>query len=566
MANEIFKPESKSIKEIFGNANSFYQMPDYQRPYSWEDEHIEQLWDDIFNAFSNNKEDPEIDLNYFLGSIILIPKDEAYDVVDGQQRLTTLTIFFCVLRDLYSHLKNINMVKNSIKAFVEEKQRLKLTTQLSRQNEFENMILHQIQWPEKFTKQDKREKKYLNTALIFREKLRLLRDGDLDAFIDYLFYKVRLITITCSTDTFAIKLFQVLNTRGMDLSPSDLIKSFLLSHLPCDAHQQFMTTWQEIEILSKFIEEPLTDLFTYYEYYLLASNPKKSLYEELSSQFEKMIKDGRNSNHIIFAFKRFVEGYREIYNSRSKDIYSLHYLKHQIYWKSILSTAKYLDYKEFDTLTNLVMKYYYMYWIAGFTSATIKQTSFNIIGQIKEKKSINFIEKELNNKINEDKTLNRFIESLKVDTYGESWLKPLLIIIEYNQVDDSNLMNFISIDKKIHIEHILPQKNREIKYWQNLYSDKESGYYLNKISNLTLLSGSKNIQASYNPFPQKTYIYDGRGTDGITGFRITQKVKDDFKDWNKEAIKARHKWMICEIEKIFQKDLTSIRTLSSTED
>jgi uncharacterized protein with ParB-like and HNH nuclease domain len=122
---EIFKPESKTIKEIFGDAMSFYKMPDYQRPYSWEDEQVEQLWDDIYTAFKNNIDDSTIDENYFLGSIIIIPKGNEFDVVDGQQRLTTLTILFCVVRDLFSNVQSIKLIKNSIIDFVEEKQRLK---------------------------------------------------------------------------------------------------------------------------------------------------------------------------------------------------------------------------------------------------------------------------------------------------------------------------------------------------------------------------------------------------------------------------------------------------------
>jgi uncharacterized protein with ParB-like and HNH nuclease domain len=113
------------------------------------------------------------------------------------------------------------------------------------QNEFENSIINKISWPEKFVKKDKKKYKYMNTALILKEKIEPLQESELDSFIQYLFNKVRMITISCSNDSFAIKLFQVLNTRGMDLSPSDLIKSFLLSKLDADKHDQFMATWRD---------------------------------------------------------------------------------------------------------------------------------------------------------------------------------------------------------------------------------------------------------------------------------------------------------------------------------
>ena len=104
---EPFKPLSLSIGELFGNKDALYKIPQYQRPYKWEDEQVDKLWDDIYDAFENRED------NYFLGSIITAkPRDNeksAYvDVVDGQQRLTTLMILFCVIRDLFPEINKEN--------------------------------------------------------------------------------------------------------------------------------------------------------------------------------------------------------------------------------------------------------------------------------------------------------------------------------------------------------------------------------------------------------------------------------------------------------------------------
>ncbi|WP_415793663.1 DUF262 domain-containing protein, partial [Flavobacterium saliperosum] len=145
---EPFKPLSLSIKELFGNADSLYKIPVYQRPYKWESEQVEQLWDDIIEAFDNEEE------NYFLGSIITAkPRDNersAYvDVVDGQQRLTTLMIMFCVIRDLFPkineefddpHLVGIDEIKASI-SLHGKSDRLKLYTHAQHNSDFEKYIL-----------------------------------------------------------------------------------------------------------------------------------------------------------------------------------------------------------------------------------------------------------------------------------------------------------------------------------------------------------------------------------------------------------------------------------------
>src|SRR5664280_1499964 len=96
---DMFNPLSLTINQLFCNADAFYQIPQYQRPYKWEEEQIEKLWDDIYTAFENE------DSNYFLGSIITakdsFSSSKYLDVVDGQQRLTTLMILFCSIRDIY---------------------------------------------------------------------------------------------------------------------------------------------------------------------------------------------------------------------------------------------------------------------------------------------------------------------------------------------------------------------------------------------------------------------------------------------------------------------------------
>ncbi|HGO5824618.1 TPA: DUF262 domain-containing protein, partial [Mannheimia haemolytica] len=105
MSNFNFNPEVQPLEEIFGKSE--YHIPSYQRPYSWKKDQVEQLWYDLISSYNSSLEDESNndEENYFLGSIVLVQKSKKnnklfYDVVDGQQRLTTLTILFCALRDM----------------------------------------------------------------------------------------------------------------------------------------------------------------------------------------------------------------------------------------------------------------------------------------------------------------------------------------------------------------------------------------------------------------------------------------------------------------------------------
>lgn len=283
---EPFKPLSLSIRELFGNADALYKIPQYQRPYKWEDDQVYKLWEDVFEAFESGEN------NYFLGSIITAkPRDNeksAYvDVVDGQQRLTTLMIMFCVIRDIYPKINSdvsednpfavdMDTIQSSISLHGKAK-RLKLFTHRQHQSDFEELILNgsikELSKPYKYQVRTDEEPKYkfINTAVILREKFTELGKEQSGELIDFLFNQVKIIRIDCKNREFAIKLFQVLNDRGMDLTAADLIKSFLLEKLyvrykdDSDTskikEEQFIADWREMEQTIKNCDLNLNELF-----------------------------------------------------------------------------------------------------------------------------------------------------------------------------------------------------------------------------------------------------------------------------------------------------------------
>ncbi len=581
-----FKPLSLSIKELFTNADSKYKIPQYQRPYKWEGDQVFQLWDDIYEAYENQEK------NYFLGSIITAkPRDNEnssyVDVVDGQQRLTTLTILLCVVRDLFPNL-NANsvkedavkpmMIQHSISEFGQN-ERLKLNTHAQHQSDFERLILkgdtETLKKPYKYQIRTDEEPKYkfINTAVIFREKLQEIDEEQAGEFINFLFNQVQIIRIDCSDRQFAIKLFQVLNDRGMDLSAADLIKSFLLEKLynkhKEDAdisklkEERFIADWREMEQTVKKCDINMNDLFIIYEYYLLASNPKKSLYDELQDIFEN-----KDPNEVIEDIKAFANTYlNEILEKEDKILYSFRYIRWSMYWKCIAMTAIHTSYPHYKEVLSELRRFYYLYWIGGKTLSQIKQTSFNLIKWIKEKKNITYIKEELAKKLETDQILDLVVRNLTSERIAtEPWVKPLLLMMEYNVTDDSKL-SFIPLSKDVHLEHILPVKFEKFEEW-NHFTPEVASQWLNSAGNLTLLGGAKNIEASNNPFNIKMGVYKGKGkyeskNDKITAFLITQSIVQDYeketynKQWNLDAIHNRWKWFFTETEELLNINLSN---------
>jgi uncharacterized protein with ParB-like and HNH nuclease domain len=558
---DIFKPDNKTIEQIFGDTEAFYNMPIYQRPYAWDKERVEQLWYDILEAYKNNLQDKEIDKNYFLGSVVVVDKDKYQDVVDGQQRLTTLTILFCTLRDMQlfnDEDDEYYLIQESIAK--RNKKRLTLTTHANNQALFEETIINGIDFDK--SKKELKENRFLQTAYYFKNlisKAQYLKSEDyiedFKDFINYLFNKTTMIKVVCYDENFAIKLFSVLNDRGLDLTPADIIKAYLMEPLVNDAVKlnSFIEVWKQIESIVNYTDEKIEGILNLYLYYLIAQNPKKSLQDELKKEFK-----GKDSQKIILDIKKFAQNYSDIINNKSDRFISmLRYLPHNVYWKSILTTAKHIEYNDFDELKELITKYFYQSWIAGGTSNRIKQTAFNILKKVKNNESIENIKDIIVENLQRYDNYENFLESEYV--FWERWLKPLLLAIEYARWDK---LDFIPIDRNLQIEHILPQSwdkekswNGEFLNWKDKFSEEEAENLVNSLGNLTLLTGKKNIEASNCNFDKKQEIYkgnSGKGFDGKISFEITKEIIDKYEDWTPETISKRYEKLLKEIKEIFK--------------
>ena len=551
MSLDVFKPENLSIEQVFGNADSFYQMPEYQRPYSWDKERVEQLWFDLVEAYKNYVEDPAVDSNYFLGSLVVVKNGQGYDVIDGQQRMTTLTILFCVLRDLDKlNLPDtrMNKIKHSIKDLLGGKERLKLTTQLNNQALFETSVINKIDFQASKAKIE--ENRFLQTAFYFKNLIEESQNSksyyyidDLSGFIKYIFEQTTLIRVVCYDESFAIKLFTVLNDRGLDLASSDIIKAYLLQKLSEDKRSSFVEVWKRVETICKQAGESLQMVLSLYLYYLKSGNPKKNLHEELKLELKS-----KEPIETILFIEEFAKNLSEInYDYQDKDISKLRYLPQSIYWKTILLAAKQVNYPFYHELKNLLVRYYYQSWIADGTSNRIKQTSFNILRMVKEGRSILDVKKEIMGNLN---IYENYLLSLdRNNIYSFKWHKPLLLAVEYYQQDN---YQFIEINKDLHTEHILPKewKNNDLN-WKDVFSDDDARKYLNSLGNLTLLSGPKNIRASNRDYLNKKEIYNGKGLDGKSSFEITKKIMEDSpNEWNVAEIVKRKNWLINQVKEI----------------
>ncbi len=580
---ELFTATPLPIKKLFGDSDSYYQIPKYQRPYQWVDTQLVALWSDIEDAFY---EDP--DKAYFLGPIITTdPKENEYhqDVVDGQQRITTLMILFCVIRDLYPTVNkdnehtNVIQIEDVVDCISKKAQRLRFLTQSVDQRNFMECILNENSTkPHKkpdtkcLAKDQDPKFKFINSAYFFKEKLNELNES-LDDFINFLFNKVVVIVINCDNVSSAIKLFQVINTRGLDLTHADLTKSFLLERITNDRNiephniilneAQFQSDWNTIV---EHIKQPendihMDDLLSIYQYYSQAKEHGKTLYTKLEKFFkyqfnpesDERLDSPQTPNDAIAEIRSFSEYYLELCNeNKNKEIFSLRYTPWSMLWKSILLTAIYTNYEHIDELRKELRKFYYLHWIAGKNLSHVKSPSFKIIRQIKKNVSIKdmFEDAYKDSKYNEENLINEVSKKLQAtDIASERWCKQLLLLIEYATKEEDS-QYYIKLDNSIHLEHVIPIKSHD--GWEHI-TDEVRDKYLNSAGNLTLLKGKKNSAASNKPFREKMEFYEGSEDTKITSFNISRDILDVYRNgqkWDETAMKDRKEWFIKEVGKV----------------
>lgn len=254
---------------------------------------------------------------------------------------------------------------------------------------------------------------------------------------------------------------------------------------------------------------------------------------------------------------KFAEKIKEVYTSKNHVVFSLLYLPWKFYIITILTSALYVDYPNKNELLKKIRRFYYLAFISGKTLNGIKQTSFNIIAKIVNKEKIEEISLKMDEYIQKEKLITLTYEAINSENvYGERWLKPLLMSIDYylNEID-----YFIPIDKKINVDHILPIAFSEEKNKSWDYIDaEEAKKVINTIGNMALLSETKNKSALNKGFNVKINIYQGldeKGnlyTDedgnksklkGFTNFTTTAKIVTDYlashKMWDITTINDR---------------------------
>lgn len=499
------------------NSNEYYNIPDYQRPYSWNPEQVDILLSDLLEDYQGQNAN-----HYFCGSVVLLKptdQDSRYDIIDGQQRLTTFILLLAVLKYMYADKMskaNQSQIQDSIWGRYGEGNRikLKLMPDKAKYTDFDKTLQSLVR-DEKNTSNEiiqdfktVQKDKYWQSANAIKEYLLAedeFKNIDINAFVTYLFEKIDFVVILVDGLDNAMKIFNVLNDRGLALKPSDILKSSLMAAIESDEQRTlFYEAWKRIYAKLNDDNE-LDKVLNYYTFYTITENPDQRYDKILISKF-------RHSNMVdkISEIERFADIYRQVVKEDNVRIHLLKYFKWN-YCLPMAVIAKYVNYPKFNELLDILIAYYFQHLIAGHTLTKVKQTSFQIMKAIKNNKPLEDIKVMCKNNLDKDKTTELFKANLEGAVDTKKWIKPLLLMLEYNKYEEGR-GRFIEINTKLHLEHILPQtieeKDGTPTPWCKDFETKEKHEkFLRRLGNLTLLSLKKNEEIKNHDFSVKKEAY-----------------------------------------------------------
>lgn len=557
----------KSVRDLFQDNKTDFLIPDYQRPYAWGKEECGTLWEDIFEfaipdadatKFRSDKDE------YFLGPIVTFQNAaKQLEIIDGQQRLTTLMLLLRAFYDYFTSMQDQNSIqtREAIGKCIwktdefgnPDKQTLKINSEVATDNdkdEFLSILRTGIT-------SDKQRSRYAENFRFFQQKIQEFL-SKFPAYFSYLPIRILnnciLLPIEAESQDTALRIFSTLNDRGLPLSDSDIFKAQFYKYYSVKGKKdEFIEQWKKLEELCGQIFHPkkgtpLDEIFTRYMYFVRAKRGIKNtttealrkFYEQNGYSLLKEEQSFEDLQNLADFWNDVANQDRERFSERVlRRLFVLNYAPNGM-WTYFVSVY-YMQHKDTDFLTDDCPFYEFLDRMTAFIWAysiyrpgvnslrtPLYQEMINIVGNSPvEFKDFKFNEDELRNLLN------------AYDFYNQRPVtKSMLAWWAFN--DESQ--ELLNIDTPFDIEHIYARKRADVEPLANRRS-------VELLGNKSLLEKRINIRAADYKFTDKKKYYTGFSTtQGIekpgTMIIELQKMANEGADFSEQDIEGRHSQII----------------------
>ncbi len=513
----------KSISKLFSEMqNKKFIIPDFQRPYKWNVEKCETLWNDIENFTVT---DAKAGADYFLGTIVsYINDDKNQEIIDGQQRITS---FFLLLRAFFRKLEDMPQddqvigLKNKVAPCIWDTDRFsgKVVDPSSIHimslvaTEEDNDTFHKI-----LNSGESSELATDNYSVNYRF---FKKQCDEYATMNPMQWKELCVTILtqciilpieCDTPETALTIFSTLNDRGLPLADSDIFKAQIYRNLDTEEkRKEFTNTWKELTQICKQAHASIDDIFRYYTHVLRARNNDKSkevglrkFYHGTDQKYTRLKEVTLITEIMDLAnFWRYinigVEPEEEvdyfISDEARKYLHCLTCYPNE-FWKYATSVffIKNINSTTFDADFCRMLKKLVAFLFAKFIDAPS-------VNAIKDDIYASCISLHNNNELQLRISLNEDLIHQQIEGHSSSRLaRALLLLDAYLNTNQASL-----IPDTFDIEHIFPKKWQDSNY--NGWEAKDAALYLDRFGNKVVFEKKLNIQAGNGYFGIKKKKY-----------------------------------------------------------
>ncbi len=557
MSGQRIETEKVTINKLF--TDYWFRVPEYQRSYVWGKDQLDDLLDDLRFACEHNREK-----EYFLGSIVLQKRQEqhgqvsypCYDVLDGQQRLTTLFLLMAVMRDV---AKDRNLQQNAAtKIFQEEDpfanqpERIRIEFLIrDGVGEFINELIKPLEG----TQDKKRLEEYAarsnvslsnmaSAILYLHQCLQDFSEGELRQFAIFLFNQVIVIYVASESMEDAFRLFTILNDRGIPLSNSDILKSLNIGALPERQRAYRAREWEQWE--AEFGRDGFDRFLGYIRTIIIKDKPRESLLEAFERLYkEKKLEQGEKTFRLL---QEYYSHFQLLFWSEEKIIAEDYKLRNLLKIMQLgLGATDWLPllmffYERFraENLLFFMQKLESKVsadWILRRSHTKRLVNLFNILKAIERSPDSASLLQEQDIF---DYSREEVKQALEQPLYAEPYARYIMLKIEYILQDHSNPFPTF---QQISIEHILPQNPREESTWLQWFSEEERHFWAHRLANLVLLSRRKNASLSNYDFEKKKSSYF---SSSIATFPNVVTVMQE-SEWRPEQLKKRQQDLLARL-------------------
>lgn len=551
---ETIKAKGRPLEDIFCDKFCF-RIPEYQRPYAWTTVQTAELLDDLKHAacavMRENGDVTEAS-PYFLGSIVIIKGDSSEaDVVDGQQRITTLTILFCVLRDLASpdmarQIHDYVQARNRIFAGVVGNFRLSVRerdekffqSHIQEMGVLRNFVEHS---PENLP--DSQQRMLENTKYL-REQVLLLDENQRNTLTSFLVQRCYLVVVSASDHSSAYRIFSVLNDRGLDLSPTDILKAGIIGGMNGNVQDRYTEMWEDYE--EQLGRDRFRELFTHIRMIYV----KNKLYRPLQEEFQEHIL--RNMTHQGFMddvltpyydqYKTITDASYESTRGAERVNMFLRHLKRLDNFDWIPPAMAFFKRNGDDTASlvqftrDLDRLAYGLFIMRANINERIRRYA-ELLHAIESSATLSDSTGPLQLT---DSEKEQILQALDGPIYRKGSPVPLILLRRLDSaLADEGASYYHSV---ISVEHVLPQSPDASSDWMCNFPDQEEReQWTHKLANLVLLSRRKNARAANYDFGRKKDEYFQQ--NNVTPFVLTTRVVNE-SEWTPEVLRRRQRELI----------------------